>query len=150
MDALDIVGYNYIDRLYGERTYAPERERFPRRLCLGTETSNQVYNWLGVRNHDYVIGEFIWTGIDYLGKPFKSPRRENDSGYLDLAGGRKPSYYQRAAYWRDDPVLQLFVLIDESPSTRGDPRRRFLNGTGRLVPRSPSGPPPIATRSSCF
>jgi beta-galactosidase len=32
-----------------------------------------------------------------------------------MAGGRKPSYYQRAAYWRDDPVLQLFVLTDEKP-----------------------------------
>ncbi len=63
-----------------------------------------------MRDHDYVIGDFIWTGIDYLGESFKAPRRGNGSGYLDLAGGRKPSYYQRAAYWRDDPVLQLFVL----------------------------------------
>jgi beta-galactosidase len=113
MDTLDLLGYNYIDRLYGERTYAPDRERFPHRLFLGTETSNQVWNWLGVRDHDYVIGDFIWTGIDYLGESFKAPRRGNDSGYLDLAGGRKPSYYQRAAYWRDDPVLQLFVLTSE-------------------------------------
>ena len=36
---LDIAGYNYIDRLYGTNTYAPERARFPHRLCLGTETS---------------------------------------------------------------------------------------------------------------
>jgi beta-galactosidase len=115
MDALDIAGYNYIDRLYGDRTYAPDRERFPHRLFLGTETSDQVYNWLGVRNNDYVIGDFIWTGIDYLGESFKAPRRGNDSGFLDLAGGRKPSFYQRAAYWRDDPVLQLFVLTDEKP-----------------------------------
>ena len=115
MDALDIAGYNYIDRLYGDRTYAPDRERFPHRLFLGTETSNQVYNWLGVRNNDYVIGDFIWTGIDYLGESFKAPRRGNDSGFFDLAGGRKPSFYQRAAYWRDDPVLQLFVLTDEKP-----------------------------------
>ena len=77
MDALDIAGYNYIDRLYGERTYAPERERFPHRLCLGTETSNKSANWLGVRDNDYVIGEFIWTGIDYLGEiaQLPAPRR---------------------------------------------------------------------------
>jgi hypothetical protein len=115
MDQLDFGGYNYIDRIYKELTYAPEHERFPHRLFLGTETSNQVYNRLGVRDHDYVIGEFIWTGIDYLGESFKFPRRGSNSGYLDLAGGRKPSYYQRAAYWRDDPVLQLFVLTDEKP-----------------------------------
>jgi beta-galactosidase len=115
MDALDIAGYNYIDRLYGDRTYAPDRERFPYRLFLGTETSNQVHNWLGVRNHDYVIGEFLWSGYDYLGESQQFPRRGSSSGLLDLAGGRKTEYYQRAAYWRDDPVLQLFVLTEEKP-----------------------------------
>ena len=121
MDALDIAGYNYIDRLYGDRTYAPERERFPHRLCLGTETSNQVHNWLGVRNNDYVIGEFLWSGYDYLGETQKYPRRGSSSGLLDLAGGKKTEFYQRAAYWRGDPVLQLFVLTEEKPERNWRP-----------------------------
>ena len=115
MDQLDIAGYNYIDRIYGTNTYAPEHARFPHRLCLGTETSPGIHYWLGVRNHEYVIGEFIWTGIDYLGESGKPPRRGNGSGFLDLAGGRKPGFYQRAAFWRDDPVLQVFVLTGEKP-----------------------------------
>jgi beta-galactosidase len=115
MDELDIAGYNYIDRLYGTNTYAPERARFPHRLCLGTETSSGIHYWLGVRDHDYVIGDFIWTGIDYLGETRKFPRRGNESGFLDLAAGKKPGFYQRAAYWRDDPVLQIFVLTGEKP-----------------------------------
>lgn len=121
MDQLDLAGYNYIDRIYHEQTYAPEHERFPHRLMLGTETSDLVHNWLGVRDHDYVIGEFIWTGIDYLGESQALPHRANRSGFLDLSGGRKPAFYQRAAYWRDDPVLQLSVLTGEVPE-RG-PRR---------------------------
>ena len=115
MAELDIAGYNYIDRLYAEKTYAPEHERFPHRLMLGTETSNQVHNWLGVRDHDYVIGEFLWTGIDYLGESHQFPRRGATSGFLDIAGGRKPEFYRRASYWRDDPVLQLSVLTGEKP-----------------------------------
>ena len=115
MDQLDLMGYNYLDRIHKALTYAPERERFPNRLMLGTETSNQVHNWLGVRNHDYVIGEFIWTGIDYLGESRQFPRRGASSGYLDLAGGRKAEFYRRASYWRADPVLQLSVLTDETP-----------------------------------
>jgi beta-galactosidase len=115
MDALDLAGYNYIDRIYGDRTYAPERERFPHRLCLGTETTNQVRNWLGVRDNDFVIGEFVWTGIDYLGESGMFPRRGSAAGYLDLAGGKKPEYYRRAAYWRDDPVLQVSVLTGQKP-----------------------------------
>jgi beta-galactosidase len=115
MDALDLAGYNYIDRLYGDRTYTPERERFPRRLCLGTETTNQVRNWLGVRDNDYVIGEFVWTGIDYLGEAGVFPRRGSAAGFLDLAGGRKPEYFRRAAYWREDPVLSISVLTGQKP-----------------------------------
>jgi len=46
MDQLDIAGYNYIDRLYGDSTYAPERRRFPHRLCLGM-SSPKI--WLQVK-----------------------------------------------------------------------------------------------------
>ncbi len=113
MDQLDIAGYNYIDRLYGDSTYVPEHRRFPHRLFLGTETSHQIHYWLGVRDNDYVIGDFIWTGIDYLGETGDLPNRGSRSGEIDLAGGKKAGFYQRAAYWRNDPVLQLFVLTGE-------------------------------------
>jgi beta-galactosidase len=123
MDALDLAGYNYIDRLYGTNIYVPERARFPHRLCLGTETGSAVHYWLGVRDHDYVIGEFIWTGIDYLGEAGRFPSRGNGSGFIDLAGGKKLGFYQRAAYWRDDPVLQILVFHTQNPdnSRRGRP-----------------------------
>ena len=117
MDALDLAGYNYIDRVHGTNTYVPERARFPHRLCLGTETTLALHNWLGVRDHDYVIGDFIWAGIDYLGESHQYPRRGSPSGFLDLAGGKKPEFYQRAAYWRDDPVLQLLVLTGEKAAS---------------------------------
>jgi hypothetical protein len=66
-----------------------------------------------VRDNAFVIGEFIWTGIDYLGESHAYPTRGSGSGFLDLAGGRKPEYFRRASYWRDDPVLQLSVLTGE-------------------------------------
>jgi beta-galactosidase len=127
MDQLDLNGYNYIDRIYQEKTYAPERERFPRRLMLGTETNNQLHNWLGVRDHDYVIGEFIWTGIDYLGESHAFPIRGSGSGFLDLAGGKKPEFYRRAACWRDDAVLQLSVLTGEKAEFPWRPSPAFLH-----------------------
>ncbi len=127
MDQLDLMGYNYIDRIYKEQTYVPERERFPHRLMFGTETSNQVHNWLGVRDHDYVIGEFIWTGIDYLGESHAFPRRGSGSGFLDLAGGKKPEFYRRAAYWHDDPVLQLSVLSSEKPESPWRPAPSYMH-----------------------
>jgi beta-galactosidase len=113
MDQLDIAGYNYIDRLYHDSTYVPEHRRFPHRLFLGTETTHALHNWIGVRDNDYVIGDFIWSGIDYLGEAGAFPRRGSGAGSIDVAGGRKTDFYQRAAYWRDDPMLQLFVFTGE-------------------------------------
>jgi beta-galactosidase len=137
MDALDIGGYNYIDRLYSTNTYAPEHKRFPHRLFLGTETTQQVHNWLGVRDNAYVIGDFIWTGIDYFGESGAFPRRGSSSGEIDIAGGKKPGFYQRAAYWSDDPVLQILVLASQNSSSqnpagggrRGGPSFGTWNGT---------------------
>src|SRR5450631_1820422 len=116
MDVLDIGGYNYIDRLYKDSTYAPERRRFPNRIFLGTETTHALHNWLGVRDNDYVIGDFIWTGIDYLGETGNLPNRGNRSGLIDIAGGKKAGFYQRAAYWQEAPVLQIFTLTGEAPA----------------------------------
>jgi beta-galactosidase len=115
MDQLDIAGYNYIDRIYHDSTYQPEHRRFPHRLFLGTETTHALHNWLGVRDNDYVIGDFLWSGIDYLGEAGAFPQRGSRSGNIDLAGGKKAGFYQRAAYWRSDPVLQLFVFTGERP-----------------------------------
>ena len=124
MDALDIGGYNYIDRLYSTNTYVPERARFPKRIFLGTETSHTVLYWLGVRDNDYVIGDFIWTGIDYLGESGAFPRRGSSSGVIDLAGGKKPGFYQRAAYWSDNPVLKILVLANQNNGGGGGGGRR--------------------------
>ena len=71
----------------------------------------------GVRDNDYVIGDFIWTGIDYLGEAGPFPSRGSRAGNIDLAGGKKAGFYQRAAYWRNDPVLQLFVFTGEQSQT---------------------------------
>ena len=128
MDELDIMGYNYIDRLYGTNTYVPEHARFPHRLMFGTETGSQIHYWLGVRDHDYVIGEFIWTGIDYLGET-SLPRRGNGAGFIDIASGKKANYYLRAAYWRDDPMLQ--ILVGTGGGTGEARRGGAADGAGR-------------------
>ena len=75
-----------------------------------------MHNWLGVRDNDYVIGDFIWTGIDYLGETGALPGRGSSAGEIDLAGGKKSSFYQRAAYWQEAPVLQIFTLTGELPN----------------------------------
>ncbi len=127
MDQLDIAGYSYIDRLYKDSTYVPERRRFPNRIFLGTETTHALHNWLGVRDNDYVIGDFIWTGIDYLGETGALPYRGSQSGLIDIAGGKKPGFYQRAAYWQEAPALQIFALTGEAAPNAWRPQPAKLS-----------------------
>ncbi len=64
-----------------------------------------------VQNSDYIMGQFIWTGFDYLGEPtpYGWPARSSYFGIVDLAGFPKDVYYMYQSQWRPDKtVLHLF------------------------------------------
>lgn len=60
----------------------------------------------------YVMGEFVWTGFDYLGEPTpyysEWPSRSSYFGVIDLAGLPKNRYYCYRAAWSDLPTLHIF------------------------------------------
>jgi beta-galactosidase len=62
--------------------------------------------WRFAATHDYVIGEFIWTGIDYLGES-KWPRKLTAFGALDTCGFKKDSFYYYQSIWTDAPMIHL-------------------------------------------
>lgn len=137
LNALDIVGYNYVDRWRDRRETFAERDRqdhpdwrmigtesgtmfqsFDERYSLGSDstvvranytsgmlTAERLWKWITMR--DYFSGNFMWTGIDYLGEstwPFKG----FGSGVLDITGVPKDLYYLYQSLWTDQPVLRLF------------------------------------------
>jgi len=108
LDVLDIGGFNYVDRKNKEKTYAPEKDVWPNKLFVGSETSSQIWYWIGVRDLDYVIGEFPWTGVDYLGEA-RYPLRATGAGWLDLSGNEKSEYYLRKSYYSDEPTVHIAV-----------------------------------------
>lgn len=61
--------------------------------------------------NDFVLGEFVWTGFDYLGEPTPynqgTPARSSYFGIVDLAGLKKDRYYLYQSKWSDTPVLHL-------------------------------------------
>jgi beta-galactosidase len=63
--------------------------------------------WRFVRTHDYVCGDFMWTGIDYLGEAGGASRGAT-SGVIDSCGFPKDGYYFYQSQWTDKPVLHLF------------------------------------------
>jgi len=128
---LGIVGYNY-----QEPNYRKDHQTYPQRVIYGTETVMYPYHegngfplrsydeWLTGQLEDFVAGEFLWTGFDYLGEtgigaggyglePWLTwpqwPWRSAVCGVADLCGFEKPGYWFRKALWTNEPMVYLAV-----------------------------------------
>jgi len=99
---LDVVGYNYKEHLY-ER----DHKRFPDKPFLGSENGHSYGAWLAVKENAYISGQFLWTGIDYLGEAGGWPVHGSPAGILTCAGDKKPEFYRRKSFWCQEPVLAL-------------------------------------------
>ena len=103
-DALDLAGYNYREQFYEE-----DHKTYPGRVILGSENSHDPAAWRAVTGHDYMAGQFLWTGVDFLGECPGWPKRISQAGALDLRGKEKPLYAQRLALWTGEPVIRIAV-----------------------------------------
>ncbi|MGI9824928.1 glycoside hydrolase family 2 TIM barrel-domain containing protein [Agromyces sp. Marseille-Q5079] len=119
---LDVAGMNY-----AEARYELDRELFPDRIIVGTETwpTSIVGNWELVKDNGHVIGDFTWTGWDYLGETGIGATRYSDSGQsgfsggfpeltawcgdIDIVGNRRPvSYFREIVFGlRSDPFIAV-------------------------------------------
>lgn len=102
LDSLDVAGYNYKEHLYEE-----SHSVFPNKPFLGSENGHSLSAWKAVTDNDYISGQFLWTGIDYLGEAHGWPIHGSGAGLLTLAGFEKPGYYRRQSFWSDQPMLHL-------------------------------------------
>ncbi len=116
-DALDVVGYNYT-----ERRYARDHATYPDRVLYGSENRHDMDAWKAVRDNDYIFGQFLWTGIDYLGESHRWPSRGFTTGLIDLAGFVKPRGYFRQSIWSDVPMIYIGTY-----PTRPNERRPGIN-----------------------
>ena len=93
--------------------------------------------WKFTSAHDYVIGDFMWTGIDYLGEA-RWPSKNSSSGVIDLCGFPKDAYYFYQSQWTDAPMAHIFPhwnwpgregkVIPVMVYTNCDSVELFLNG----------------------
>jgi beta-galactosidase len=113
---LDVAGYNYQWKLY-----EPDHAKQPARIMVGTEsTAMEAFdNWRQVESHPWVVGDFVWTAMDYMGETGIGHtwlEGDKDSflkdwpwyvsycGDLDLTGFKKPQSFYRDVVWRRSPV----------------------------------------------
>ena len=117
-ELVEVGGYNY-----ETRRYESDHEKFPQRIMYGSETyPNAVAaNWSVINRHPYIIGDFVWTAIDYIGEAGLGHALERSDrgrwiqllawpwfsawcGDLDLIGVKKPQSYYRDVVWNERPI----------------------------------------------
>ena len=101
-EAVDVVGYNYTESRYDQ-----DHKTYPQRVLYGSENRHDLAAWKAVTDRDFIFGQFLWTGIDYLGESGTWPARGSSAGLLDLAGQRKPIGWYRASLWSEKPMCYL-------------------------------------------
>jgi beta-galactosidase len=99
-DALDVAGYNY-----QESRYKTDHIKYPKRPLYGSENGMTLEMWNYVADNEYIMGQFLWTGYEYIGEAGSFPSRSNTAGIIDLAGNRKPEFYFRQSLWSDKPMV---------------------------------------------
>ena len=123
-EAVDVVGYNYTENRYDE-----DHATYPERVIYGSENGVSYGSWKAVRDKEFIFGQFIWTGTDYLGESGRWPSRGLHTGLLDFGSFPKPRGYFRAALWSEDPVCYIGTFPKREPRQRPNdnrPPREFV------------------------
>jgi beta-galactosidase len=78
--------------------------------CSAAWGSTQEETWKLIKKYDFLSGQYIWTGWDYIGEPtpYPWPARSSYFGIIDLAGFPKDVYYMYQSEWTNKTVLHIF------------------------------------------
>jgi beta-galactosidase len=127
--AIDIAGYNY-----NLNNHVEDHKRVPSRLMACTESYPQSMfdYWAMVDQFPYIVGDFVWTAIDYLGESglgrwyYRDPKDTSREGYgapypyhgsdcgdIDICGNRRSMAHYRNIVWSRGE--KLFLGVRQSP-----------------------------------
>lgn len=124
-DILDVGGYNYM-----HEKYESDHQKYPDKIIYGSESyPSKIYEiWELVKKNPYVIGDFVWTAIDYRGEAgvantgyfSKMPKRifpqwpwfNAFCGDLDFVGHKKPQSYYRDVVWDRSNIEMMVQQLD--------------------------------------
>ncbi|HDS06867.1 MAG TPA: DUF4982 domain-containing protein [Bacteroides sp.] len=134
---LDVAGYNYA---FGgdhgkESIFEIDHKRVPGRIMYCSESFplTAFGAWMDVLDHPYVVGDYVWTGFDYLGEasigwlgyPHEGsfyPWNHAYCGDIDICGLKRPQSFYRNVLWDAGQKLSIFVQPPE-PTFRVNPDR---------------------------
>lgn len=115
-DLLDVVGQNY-----RENEILAAHAQKPSRKIIGTENGHDRRVWLALRDNPPYAGQFLWSGIDYLGEARRWPTIGAGSGLFDRTGQPRPLAWERRSWWSDRPTVHIARRIAAPRRTPDDP-----------------------------
>lgn len=107
-ETMDIVGQNY-----RENELVALHQLKPDLKVLGTENTHVLQQYLALRDHSFMAGQFLWTGFDYLGEA-DWPETTFGQGLFDRIGGWRQQGLQRQSWWSDQPVVHIVRRQDNA------------------------------------
>ena len=135
---VDVAGYNYV-----WQEYENDHAAYPERIIYGSESypKEASQNWNLVEKHPYIVGDFVWTAMDYIGEAglghaselaegehdpqFKGwPWYNAWCGDIDFCGDKKPQSYYRDIVWKRRDIS----LAVHAPIASG--KQEVVNGWG--------------------
>ena len=104
---LKMVGTESVSNggLRGDYNFGRDTARFNPNYNTRMIRAEQLWKFVAV--NPYVIGDFMWTGIDYLGEA-RWPSKHASSGVIDICGLPKDGYYFYQSQWTEKPMLYIF------------------------------------------
>ncbi len=138
-DLLDVIGQNY-----REQEILAAHAQKPTRKIVGTENTHDRNQWVAMRDHPEYSGQFLWSGIDYIGESRTWPTIGSGSGLLlsnALPHGRA---LERQSWWSTTPMVAMVRRVAVGRPTPVDPG--YANATTidqAAAPATPraAGPP---------
>jgi beta-galactosidase len=115
-DMLDVVGQNY-----RENEILAAHTQKPARKIIGTENRHDRATWLALRDNPPYAGQFLWTGVDYLGESRRWPMVSHGSGLLDRTGTPRPVAFERQSWWDDRPMVFMTRRLAPTDAMPVDP-----------------------------
>jgi beta-galactosidase len=101
-DLLDVVGQNY-----REQEILKAHADKPMRKIIGTENAHDRNQWVAMRDHPEYSGQFLWSGIDYLGEADRWPTIGSGSGLLLSTALPHERALERQSWWSDTPMVAI-------------------------------------------
>ncbi len=118
-DLLDVVGQNY-----RESELLAAHDAKPTRKIVGTENGPDRAIWLAMRDHPAYSGQFLWTGVDYLGEAGEAggwPVFANGSGLVDRTAYPRARGYERESWWLTTPNIHAARRVAQGEKLNVDP-----------------------------